>query len=189
MTLPRAAASPGAAGRPTGDVPVGQMRDALGHLYDPGHLQTHPLAALVGDADRAGRGRALQRALLEAVEALKPPRDGRPGPKALRRYHLLKRRYVDGLSPEVVEGELLIGRREYRREHEQALQTVASILGERLGAPPGPTGTPPAPAAGTPPVDPPGSVGRPAGSAEEAAGLPSGTVTFLLTDVEGSTRL
>jgi hypothetical protein len=129
---PRAAASPGAAGQPTA-VPVEQVRDALAHLYDPGHLQTHPLADLAGGSERTGRGRALQRALLEAVEALKPARDGNPGPKALRRYRLLKRRYVDGLSPEAVQRELLIGRSEYYREHEQAVSAVASLLGELLG--------------------------------------------------------
>jgi non-specific serine/threonine protein kinase len=91
------------------------------------------LADLAGGSERTGRGRALQRALLEAVEALKPARDGNPGPKALRRYRLLKRRYVDGLSPEAVQRELLIGRSEYYREHEQAVSAVASLLGELLG--------------------------------------------------------
>lgn len=79
MTPPRSAASPGAAGQPTADVPVEQVRDALAHLYDPGHLQTHPLAALAAGSDGTSRARALQRALLEAVEALKPVQGGRPG--------------------------------------------------------------------------------------------------------------
>src|SRR5262245_17070012 len=111
-------------------VPAAQVRDALAHLHDPGHLQTHPLAALAGGPDRTGRGRALERALLEAVEALEP-QDGKPGPKAVRRYQLLKRRYVDGLTPESVRAELLIGRSEDYRAHQQAPEAVASVLRER----------------------------------------------------------
>src|SRR5262245_13518009 len=120
-----------AAGR---GVPAEQVRDALAHLYDPGHLQTHPLAALVGGSDRVGRGGALRQALLDAVDALKPPRESAPGSKAVRRYQLLKRRYLDGLAPEAVQGELLVGRSEYYREHQRALEAVASLVGDRLEA-------------------------------------------------------
>ena len=113
-----------------------QVRDALAHLYDPGHLQTHPLAALVDSADRTNRGRSLQRVLLEAVEALKPAREGKPGPMAVRRHRLLQRRYVDGLAWEAVRDELVVGRSEYYREHQEAIAAVASLLAERLGAAP-----------------------------------------------------
>jgi predicted ATPase len=120
-----------------------QVQDALLHLYDPGHLQTHPLAALVGGTERSSRGRALQRALVEAVDALKPPRDGAPGPKAVRRYRLLKLRYLDGLAPEAVRREVLIGRSEYYREQQRAIEAVTSLLAERLwAARPEATGSP-----------------------------------------------
>jgi predicted ATPase len=134
-------------------VRVEQVRDALAHLYDPGHLQTHPLAALLGGTERTSRGRALRQTLLDAVAALRPVPDGRPGPKALRRHQILTRRYLDGLAPASVQAELLVGRSEYYREHQQALEAVASVLRERLGAAepgtgPGATTRPSAPAAG-----------------------------------------
>src|SRR5262245_51262773 len=182
-----------AAGR---GVPAEQVRDALAHLYDPGHLQTHPLAALVGGSDRVGRGGALRQALLDAVDALKPPRESAPGSKAVRRYQLLKRRYVDGLAPETVQGELLVGRSEYYREHQQAVEAVASLLAERLGAP-----RPEAPAASAPPppaAEPPGRlpvyltsfVGRRAEVAE-VDGLLAGGRLVTLTGAGGcgKTRL
>src|SRR5262245_43872391 len=118
----RSAAGSPPARQPANSVPLEQVHDALAHLYDPGHLQTHPLAARVGGTDGAGRGRTLQRTVLDVLEALKPPRDGKPGPKAIRRYQLLKRRYVDGLAAEEVRGELLVGRSEYYREHQRALE-------------------------------------------------------------------
>jgi predicted ATPase len=133
MTQPSAAAGPGAATEAT-HVRPDQVRDALVHLYDPGRLQTHPLAGLVPEAESADRGPTLQRALLEAVEALKPTRGGAPGSKAVRRYQLLKRRYIDGLTPEAVQGELLIGRSEYYREHTRALAAVAALLRPRLAS-------------------------------------------------------
>src|SRR5688572_28191307 len=114
-----------------------QVRDVLAHLYDPGYLQTHALAGGFGG------GRALRGAVVDVVEALKPPRDGKPGPKAIRRHELLRLRYVDGLPAEEVQRQLLVGRSEYYREHERAVGAVASLLGERLGA--APAGPQPAP--------------------------------------------
>jgi hypothetical protein len=162
-------------------------------------LQSHPLAVRIGGADRTGRGQALQRMVLDALEALKPPRDGTPGPKAIRRYQLLKRRYVDGLTAEAVQGELLVGRSEYYREHQRALEAIASLLGERLGAAPtvqqpAPTDAPPA----TPLAEPTGAlptyltsfVGREAESAA-AVDLLAGTRLLTLAGAGGcgKTRL
>ena len=180
MPVDPAAASPPAA-RQASAVPPERVRDALAHLYDPGHLQTHPLAALLGGSDRANRGRALRHALLDAVEALKPSREGKPGPKALRLYQLLKRRYVDGLSPEAVQKELVIRRSEYYREHQQALEAVASLLAERLGG--AQTNAAERPAA-APPV--------PDGAAAETTGaLPVYLTSFVGREAEGAevTRL
>jgi hypothetical protein len=107
MTPPRAAASAGAAGKPTAVVPVERVHGALAPRDDPPDLRTRASAARARGGDRAGRGRALQLALLDAVEALTPTRDGKPGPKALRRYRLPKRRRVAGPAREVPESEPL----------------------------------------------------------------------------------
>ena len=63
-------------------------RDALAHLYDVVYLQTHPLAALaLARAERpsAGAGQALRQALVEAIEALRPPTES-IGAEAWRGY-------------------------------------------------------------------------------------------------------
>ncbi len=59
------------------------VREALGHLYDPVYLQTHPLARLLPatpGARATGLGKALRQSLLDAIEALRPePTAGSPG--------------------------------------------------------------------------------------------------------------
>ena len=78
-------------------VPAAQVRDALAHLYDPGHLQTHPLAVLAAPSPAApSAGRALRQALFDAVDALRPERGGVPNARAARRHGILRLRYVEG---------------------------------------------------------------------------------------------
>ncbi len=49
------------------------VKDALSNLYDPVHLQVHPLVELLGVATVSGEatGEALRRTLREAIDALK----------------------------------------------------------------------------------------------------------------------
>jgi hypothetical protein len=116
--------------QPAAGLPAEQVRDALAHLYDPGHLQTHPLAALAAPSPAApSAGRALRQALLEAVDALRPERGGVPNTKAVRRHGILRLRYLEGRSIEEILAALTIGRSEYYREHQRALEAVASLLG------------------------------------------------------------
>src|SRR5262245_47554350 len=120
--------------------PPDRVREALAHLYDPGYLQMHALAAA------AGGGKGLRSALEQAIDALEPARDGKGGPRAERRHALLSLRYLDALAVDEVRRRLLISRSEYYREHQEALGAVASVLAERL-ARRGPVGPgPPAPA-------------------------------------------
>jgi predicted ATPase/DNA-binding CsgD family transcriptional regulator len=113
-----------------------QVRDALGRLYDPVHLQTHPLATLLGarglapsgpDAQVA-RGRRLGLELRGALDALAPAAGGgAPG----RRHQALILRYVEGLDVGEVTTQLAIGRSQYYEEHREALAAVVSLLRER----------------------------------------------------------
>ena len=105
-----------------GTLPV---HDALVHLYDPGYLETHSLGDL--------RGRALHRALLDAVDALKPPPGAPADGRARRPHELLRLRYVEALPVEEVQRRLTIGRSEYYREHDRALEAVTTLLGSRAG--------------------------------------------------------
>src|SRR5688572_30001463 len=76
--LPRPSQQPGGrsmaasrGGVMPGPSPQDEARDALAHLYDPGRLQAHPWAGV------AGGGKALRAALEDAVDALKPAREGK----------------------------------------------------------------------------------------------------------------
>src|SRR5688500_17969277 len=98
-----------------------QVRDALAHLYDTVHLQSHALAQLVAargspserDAP-AGRGRRLRRDMLDAIEALRS--SGEAG-VAARRHQALVLRYVDGLDVPAITARLALGRSQYYTDH------------------------------------------------------------------------
>ena len=77
-----------------------QIHGALASLYQPGALAAHPLAGLAWEhrpAGAASPARALQRALLDAVEELRPEQ-GWPESRAARHHEILQLRYVEGLS-------------------------------------------------------------------------------------------
>ncbi|HYY87246.1 MAG TPA: hypothetical protein VFA49_00500, partial [Chloroflexota bacterium] len=112
------------------------VRSALARLYDPIALQAHPLArATAGYSPHPGRGsqlgEVLRQRLLEAIEALKPdPRVDR-GSKAWSPYRLLHLRYVEAHDPVAVQHQLAMSKSQYYREHEQALERLASLLWEQ----------------------------------------------------------
>jgi hypothetical protein len=111
------------------------VADALSHLYDVARLQIHPLAFRLDGPERAhdGLGRALQRTLLDAIEALRPDRHN-TSEQAGRIHRLLVLRYIDGLEPAEVWAQLGIGKSEYYREHSNGLAALASLLWERLSS-------------------------------------------------------
>jgi hypothetical protein len=76
-----------------------QVRLALASMYDLPRLQIHPLARLsvtAFDGREATAGQVLQRCLREAIDALRPQRDG-AGERAARMHRLLMLRYIEGL--------------------------------------------------------------------------------------------
>ena len=83
-----------------------QVKDTLTHLVDPVGLRTTPLLdALRSRQEGASRSRIsdeVRRALLEAIDSLRPKnqtaREGRAG----RDHEILRRRYVDGTDPSTV---------------------------------------------------------------------------------------
>jgi len=133
------------------------VRDALRHLYDPVYLQTHPLTGLLTErsATPATKGQRLRQLLLDAIVALQPASpvdDATTG----RRFTLLTLRYVEALGRDDVCARLAISRREYDREHRQALAAVVSHLQDTTTLAPSshPLGTrrPPAPVPGPGPA-------------------------------------
>ena len=111
------------------------VADALSHVYDLARLQIHPLALRldVPEQARDGLGRALQRTLVDAIDALRPDRHS-TSEQSGRIHRLLVLRYIDGLEPSDVWAELGIGKSEYYREHSYGLAALASLLWERLSS-------------------------------------------------------
>jgi CheY-like chemotaxis protein len=107
---------------------LGYLRDALEHLRDFDALRRNPLCALLGIADRLDAPAALQRLLVDEIEALEPE-EGEPAhSRAWRIYELLFYRYVQQLSQQEVADQLGIGVRHERRERDVALETLAYHL-------------------------------------------------------------
>jgi predicted ATPase len=107
------------------------VRDALAHLHDPVHLQTHPLARYLPPAPtiRAGRtGQVLGQALIEAIEELRPATGNEAGGRG---YEILRLRYVEALAVPDILRRLAIGRSHFYREHQRSLDGFASLLRER----------------------------------------------------------
>ena len=112
---------------------VDLVRDALLHLYDAPHLQTHALVKLSGieESGSAASGRLLRQALLDAVEEMRPGPGVSAGSRAWRSYRILGLRYIEGFEVDDVMKEVFLSSRQYYREHNRVLQAVASILWRR----------------------------------------------------------
>jgi predicted ATPase len=104
------------------------VQDALGHLHDPSHLQTHPLTRLTPNQE--GAGRALRARLLAAVEKLRPAREGE---QLGRAYQILRLRYVEGLTPRQVQDRLGVAKSQYYLDSARAVAALASLVWEELG--------------------------------------------------------
>ncbi len=112
-----------------------EVRSALAHLYDYAYLQTLPLAEKLGveaRLDQVTRAQRVRRAVLDAVEALRPQGQGDTPTRAARAYAILIGHYVDGLPIEELARKLALSRRQAYREHEKGIEAVTSILWERL---------------------------------------------------------
>ncbi len=107
------------------------VANAYQHFYDLVHLRTHPLTNfLFSDASlsRKEKARQLQRILEDVIKELDPGPHAPAYSREWRRHQLMVLRYLDGLDPNAVADELGVSRRHYYREHEGAIEAIASIL-------------------------------------------------------------
>lgn len=113
---------------------VDKVRDALLHLYAPAALQTHPLLTYLGGDGCDSANRRLRQALLDAVNALQPGAEDVASPYAWRSYRLLELRYVEENDVAEVMELMALSKSQYHREHNRALDAVASLLWEKWNA-------------------------------------------------------
>lgn len=111
---------------------VTYVRSALHYLYDPVHLRSSPLIALLKLTQEFDKAAALQQALTQAIRALKPAEDEPPQSRAWRIYDALHFQYVRQLTREEVAVQLGISERQLRREQRMALEVLAQQLWPQL---------------------------------------------------------
>jgi predicted ATPase len=111
-----------------------EIREALVHLNDVGALQRLPLVRFVQSKVSArgpSDGEALQRSLREAIGALSPSSPTDPTAPVGRSHLLLTLRYLEGRDVANVLPKLALGRSQYYRDHQRALDELSAILWER----------------------------------------------------------
>ncbi len=111
------------------------VRDALARLYDPVHLQTHPLITLLAlqPPPWGTAGEALRDLLRDAVASLRPPDTVPEDRPEWLGYNILWLRYVRLLEEPEICQELGISVATLYRHQREALDALASILWERYG--------------------------------------------------------
>lgn len=110
-----------------------EVARALARLYDRPYLETCPLVALISDDQPAAApdGRALRRALLDAIELLRPANGTSSEDVAWCPYRIMVSRYVERVSRIELENQLCLGKSQYYREHRRALEALCTIMARR----------------------------------------------------------
>ncbi|MBC7235358.1 MAG: response regulator [Chloroflexi bacterium] len=109
-----------------------QVKDALANLYDPVHLQVHPLTDILAIPRSPGDtvGEALRKLLWATIETLRPPSSVPPHRPEWLSYRLLWLYYVQLFDQEAVQRELGLAERTFYRRLQEAVEAVASVLWE-----------------------------------------------------------
>jgi len=113
-----------------------QVRDALAHLHDPGYLEAHPLTCFLraeASSQYSTVGRALRRAILDAMESMKPGEEGSASTHSYRAYQILKLRFVDALEISQVEDRISLSKSPYYVELKKAVEGLSAVLWQRWG--------------------------------------------------------
>jgi CheY-like chemotaxis protein len=103
---------------------VASLRTALMQLDDLQSLARNPLVSLLSPAGEEANPVALQRLLLETIEAMRQT----PGARAERHYDVLYYRYQEQLNQEEVAFQLGVSIRQLRREQNNAIELMADLL-------------------------------------------------------------
>ncbi|MCJ7703800.1 MAG: hypothetical protein MUO62_19650, partial [Anaerolineales bacterium] len=107
---------------------IDNLRDALRNLYNFEFLRTSPLAALLDIQERFDKSRALQKILMDSINAFKPPTDEPDQSRSWRIFDSLFCCFVQQLKQQIVADQLCISPRQLRREQRIALESLADYL-------------------------------------------------------------
>lgn len=107
---------------------IDNLRDALRNLYNFEFLRTSPLADLLDIQERFDKSRALQKILIESINAFKPPSDEPDQSRSWRIFDSLFCCFVQQLKQQIVADQLCISPRQLRREQRIALESLADYL-------------------------------------------------------------
>jgi CheY-like chemotaxis protein len=107
------------------------VREALAHLYDSAYLRNHPLAQVLLTADDLAAANCIQklrRALLDAIESLRPSAHIPADSPDWNAYHILELRYIEGLNPAEIINELAVSRSKFFQDQAHALDRLTDAL-------------------------------------------------------------
>jgi len=106
------------------------VRDALANLYDPIHLQSHPLLAKLTLSLKVGEtaGESLRRLLWETMESLRPTTPISQSRPEWLNYRLLWMYYAQSSDQGMICQELGLSRRSFYRHLAKATKAISNIL-------------------------------------------------------------
>lgn len=106
------------------------LQEGLPQLYSPTYQPPELMWLVTGS--NPGQGiEAVQAAIIQAIEALRPTPDVPPNARIRRLYQLLSCRYIQGLTQKETAQRLGITSRHLRREQKQAVSLLARRLWEQ----------------------------------------------------------
>lgn len=106
-------------------------KDALEHFYDLSHLENHPFALRVkrkDDVFEGTRGQLLQKDLSRAIDMLDSGQALSSSSSPLRRYNIMRLRYLERLTIPNISYELGVSERQIHRDLRQGEEDLATIL-------------------------------------------------------------
>ncbi len=110
------------------------FRDLITHLYDYTVLETHPLTSVITPPVdyRESRGEFIRKLILDEINWFKPEGDESLHAIEWRPYHILHKRYVEGISLRDLSQMLSLSERQLRRDNSRTLQALTGRIWNKL---------------------------------------------------------
>jgi CheY-like chemotaxis protein len=108
------------------------IKDILGNLYDTAAIETYPMIQAAFPAVQSipgSKGDYIRQQVLDAIEKLRPVRKEESiNSPEWRPYHIMYKRYVEGMGVQELSEQLAVSTRQMRRDHHRALVALTEIL-------------------------------------------------------------